>query len=76
MDDLLLGPCELHTVMAQHRCIGAYVEGSGIDTSLVESEIYGPVIVKRIAGGKHVKRGVEAHCKHSSQCTSKPSLRS
>ena len=47
--------------MAQLRCIDAYVEGSGINTSWVESGIYGPVTVKKIAEGKHVKRGVEAH---------------
>jgi len=61
LDHLLLRPGELHTVMAQLRCIGAYVEGSGIDTSWVESGIYGPVTVKKIVEGKHVKRGVQAH---------------
>jgi len=61
LDHLLLRPGELHIVMAQLRCIDAYVEGSGINTSWVESGIYGPVTVKKIAEGKHVKRGVEAH---------------
>jgi len=37
MDNLILRPGELHIVMAQLRCIGAYVEGSGIDICWVES---------------------------------------
>ena len=61
LDHLLLRPGELHIVMAQLRCIGAYVEGSGIDASWVESGVYGSVTVKKIAEGKHVKQGVEAH---------------
>ena len=31
MDHLVLRPGELHSVMAQLRCIGAYIENSGID---------------------------------------------
>ena len=54
LDHLLLRPGELHIVMSQLRCISAY-------TSWVESGIYGPVTVKKIVEGKHVKRGVEAH---------------
>jgi len=55
LDHLLLRPAgELHIVMSQLRCIGAY-------TSWVESGIYGPVTVKKTAEGKHVRRGVEAH---------------
>lgn len=60
-DSLILRPGELHTVMAQLRTIGSYMENSGIDFCWVEAELYGPVTVKQILEGKHVKRGVQAH---------------
>ena len=60
-DHLILRPGELHIVMAQLRCIGAYIENSGIDFCWTEADLYGPVTVKQIIEGKHMKRGVEAH---------------
>ena len=61
LEHVILRPGELHIVMAQLRCIGAYIENSGLDFSLVEAGLYGPLAVRQIIEGKHVKRGVEAH---------------
>jgi hypothetical protein len=47
--------------MAQLRSIGTYIENSGIDFCWTEAGLYGPVTVKQILDGNHVKRGVEAH---------------
>ena len=61
LDHVILRPGELHITMAQLRSIGAYMENSGLDFCWTEAEIYGPLVVKQILDGKHVKRGVEAH---------------
>ena len=61
MDHMILRPGELHIVMAELYCIGAYIENSGIDFCWTEADLYGPTTVKQIIEGKHVKRGVEAH---------------
>ena len=61
MDHLVLRPGELHIVMAQLRCIGAYIENSGIDYCWTEADLYGPVKVKQLIEGKHVRRAIEAH---------------
>jgi len=61
MDHLILRPGELHIVMAQLRCIGCYIENSGLDFCWTEADLYGPVTVRQILEGKHVKRGLNAH---------------
>ena len=61
MDQLVLCPGELHIVMAQLHTIGAYIENSGLDLCWTEADMYGPLTVKQILEGNHVKRGVEAH---------------
>ena len=52
---------ELHIVMAQFRTIGLFIENSGLDMCLVESDLYGPSTMKQILGGNHVKRGAATH---------------
>ena len=47
--------------MAQLRSIGGYIENSGIDFCLIESNLYGSATVKQIIEGKHVVRGQTAH---------------
>ena len=61
LNHLVLRPGELHIVMAELRCIGAYIENSGLDFCWTEADLYGPTTVKQILEGKHMKRGVEAH---------------
>lgn len=61
LDHIVLRPGELHVVMAQLRCIGAYIENSGLDLCWTEANLYGPATVKQILEGKHVKRGLQAH---------------
>ena len=57
----ILRPGKLHTVMAQLRTIGSYIESSGLDDVWTESDIYRPATVKQILEGKNMKRGIEAH---------------
>ena len=61
MNHIVLCPGELHIVMAELRCIGAYIKNSGLDFCWTEADLYGPVTVKQILEGKHVNRGLEAH---------------
>lgn len=35
-------PGELHVVMAHLRCMGSYIEDSGIDFCWTEADLYGP----------------------------------
>ena len=60
MDHIILRPGELHIVIAQLRCIEAYIENTGFELCWTEADMYGPATVKQILDGKHVKRGVEA----------------
>ena len=63
LNHLILRPGhdELRIVMAMLRTIGAYIDTSGIDVCWIESELYGPYIVKQILDGNHVKRGEKVH---------------
>ena len=61
LNDIILRPGELHTVMAHQRSIGRYIEASGIDSVWTESEIFTSVTAKQILDGRHVKRAVHAH---------------
>ena len=48
MDHIILRPGELHVVMAQLLCIGAYIENSGLDFCRTETDLYRPITVKQI----------------------------
>ena len=48
-------------VMADLRTIGAFIDNSGLDMCWLESELYGPVTVKQILEGGHVKQAETAH---------------
>ena len=52
---------ELHIIFALLRSLGRYIEGSGLDDIWIEKGLYGPAVIRQIFGGKHLKRGVEAH---------------
>lgn len=52
---------ELHTVFAMLKCLGKYVEDSGLDKLFLEAGIYGELTLAQILNGKHMKRGMEAH---------------
>ena len=60
-DHIVLRPGELHTVMAQLRTIGTYIDSSGLDLCWVEADLYGTATVKQIIEGRHVKRAIQAH---------------
>ena len=52
---------ELHIVFASLKCIGKFIDNSGLDEIFVESGIYGPQTLEQIKGGKHLKRSFEAY---------------
>ena len=60
-DNFVFRMGELHCVFAILKVMGKYIENSGLDLLLVESDIYGPVTLYQILGGKHMKRAIEAH---------------
>ena len=51
---------ELHELFAQCRCIGKYIECSGLETLFTHSDIFGSGVVSKILQGKHMKRCVNA----------------
>lgn len=51
----------LHTIIAALKCLGKYIEGSGIDTAWEMCGIYGSVTVNQILEGRHIYRGIQAH---------------
>ena len=51
----------LHTVMAALKCLGKYMDGSGIDSAWEASGVYGSATVRQILEGRHIYRGLEAH---------------
>ena len=60
-DNFVFRMGELHCVFAILKVMGKYIENSGLDLLLVESDIYGSVTLYQILGGKHMKRAIEAH---------------
>ena len=55
LNNIILRPGELHIVMAQLTTTGAYIETSGIDMAVVDSDVHGPSIVKQIIERNNVK---------------------
>lgn len=51
----------LHTVIAALKCLGKYVEGSGIDVAWESSGMYGTATINQIIEGRHIYRGIQAH---------------
>ncbi|KAG1678148.1 hypothetical protein GQR58_013549 [Nymphon striatum] len=51
----------LHITMAALKCLGKYIESSGLDFSWESSGIYGSATVRQILDGRHVYRCLEAH---------------
>ena len=43
------------------KCIGKFIDESGLDQLFIESEIYGPNTLEHIKSGKHMKRAIEAY---------------
>ena len=52
---------ELHIVFAMLKCIGKYIEDSGLDRLFVEAGLYGQSTLSQVLNGKHMKRAMEAH---------------
>ncbi len=51
----------LHMTMAALKCLGKYVEGSGIDMAWEASGLYGSATVRQILDGRHIYRCIQAH---------------
>ena len=52
---------ELHISMAYLRGIGTYIENIGLDSIWIESNTYGPAVVRSIISCSHYKRCFNAH---------------
>ena len=52
---------ELHIVFPFLKVLGKYINCSGLDQILVETEIYVSTTLSQILNGKHMKRDFEAH---------------
>ena len=50
----------LHTTMAALKCLGKYIEGSGLDTAWEAAGIYGSATVRQIIDGRHIYWCIEA----------------
>ena len=61
LDHIIPRPGELHICITMFRTIGSYAKHSGIYMCWVKSELYGPLTVRQILDGNHVKRGEKAH---------------
>ena len=57
-DNIFLGLGGFHTEKVMIACCGKYLEDTGIDSILVENEVYGPENVKHIINGGHYVRGI------------------
>ena len=60
-DNFIFRLGELHIVFAFLKVLGKYINYSGLDQILVDTEIYGPTTLSQILNRKHMKRGFEAH---------------
>ncbi|KAJ6647970.1 hypothetical protein Bhyg_03195 [Pseudolycoriella hygida] len=49
----------LHVIIAALKCLGKYVEGSGIDASWEESGMFGSATVNQVIEGRHIYRGIQ-----------------
>ena len=58
---VIVSPGPFHTVLCALRCLGATIENSGLDSALVEADIYSSITVVQIINGKHHNRAIEAH---------------
>ena len=52
---------ELHIVFAMLKCIGKYIEDSGLDRLFVEAGLYGQSTLSQVLNGKRMKRAMETH---------------
>ena len=60
-DNLIFELGELHLVFAFLKVLGKYINCSGLDEILVDTETYGSTTLSKILNGKHMKRSFEAH---------------
>lgn len=51
----------LHVIIAALKCLGKYIEGSGIDTAWEVSEMFGSATVSQVLEGRHIYRGIQVH---------------
>lgn len=59
--DLVLRVGSFHLQKNFLRCLGQFIEGSGLDRILVEAEIYGDNTLASILNGVQYNRGIRAH---------------
>ena len=57
-DNIFLGLGGFDSEEVMIACCGKYLEDTGIDSVLVENEVYGPENVKHLINGGHYTRGI------------------
>ena len=60
-DNLIFELGELHLVFAFLKVLREYINCSGLDEILVDTETYGSTTLSQILNGKHMKRSFEAY---------------
>ena len=60
-DNFIFRLGELYIVLAFLKVLVKYINCSGLDQILVDTETYGPTKLSQILNEKHMKRGFEAH---------------
>ena len=60
-NDWILLPGDLHIIMTMLRCIGDFIDMTGIPELWIESGAYGETTVKHLLKGKPLRRSFRAH---------------
>ena len=60
-DNFIFRLGELHIVFVFLKVLGKYINCSGLDRILVDTETYSSTTLSQILNEKHMKRGFEAH---------------
>ena len=56
----MLLPCvgRFHMVKCMHHCIGKYIQGSGLDDALVETQVFGKKVIEQMLNSTHYIRSL------------------
>lgn len=60
-DNWIIRLGSLHVIIAALKCLGKYIEGSGIDIAWELSGMFGSATVNQVLEGRHIYRGIQTH---------------